>query len=295
MNIHAGIDEFLLNCEIEGMSKHTLTWYQSLLGRFAESIGQVQLAEITPHDIRQYLAAVRKTYISESTISAHTRSLHRFWKWATAEYNITNPMRNIKYPAQPQPTPKAAAIEDIMAMFKIAGVRDRAIIAWLLDTGCRAQGAVTVRIGDIDFASRKAVVTEKGNKTRMVVFTSATETILKEWIVQRGELGITILFYSHDTLQPLTPNGLYQALRRLARRAGVNGRFNAHSFRHAFAREYIKAGGDLATLAQLLGHRDVSTTVSHYAIFTDNEIAQKHEQFSPMNWLLGDETRGESG
>lgn len=42
---------------------------------------------------------------------------------------------------------------------------------------------------------------------------------------------------------------------------------------------------DLATLAKLLGHRDVSTTVNHYAIFTDTEVREKHEQYSPVKKL----------
>ncbi len=97
--------------------------------------------------------------------------------------------------------------------------------------------------------------------------------------------GVEVVFYNLETLQPLTRNGLYQVLRRMARRAGVKGRFNPHSLRHTFAREYIRAGGDLATLSKLLGHRDVSTTVSHYAVFTDREIAEKHEKYSPARKL----------
>jgi hypothetical protein len=34
-----------------------------------------------------------------------------------------------------------------------------------------------------------------------------------------------------------------------------------------------------------MGHRQVSTTVGYYAIFTDEELAKQHEQFSPMKDL----------
>jgi len=49
-------------------------------------------------------------------------------------------------------------------------------------------------------------------------------------------------------------------LKRRAKRAGVQGRSNPHAFRHAFAREYLMSGGDLATLYQLMGHGSVKVT-----------------------------------
>lgn len=165
-----------------------------------------------------------------------------------------------------------------------AGIRNRAILAFLLDTGCRAAGLCSMNVGDVDLEGRRAVVTEKGNKTRAVIFTQATAAFLQSWLDQRQP--VAPLFYNLENLQALKPNGLYQLLRRLARRAGIEGRFNPHSLRHTFAREYILAGGDLATLAKLLGHRDVSTTVSHYVMFTDGEIADKHEKYSPIHKVM---------
>lgn len=283
MNIDAAIHEFLLACDADGFTLATLRWYRSLLARFAESYsGPVN--EVTTHQLREYLVNLRKLDYSKDTISAHTRALHRFFAWASNEYTMSNPMCPIKYPRAPQPQPRAASMEDIQAMFQVAeNTRDRAILAFLLDTGCRAGGLCKLRPIDLDIREKRALVTEKGDKTRAVIFTEFTAQYLWDWITER--YSVETLFYNLETLQPLTPSGLYQLLRRLARRAKVQGRFNPHSLRHTFAREYIIAGGDLATLSRLLGHRDVSTTVNHYAIFTDREIREKHEKYSPVKKL----------
>jgi site-specific recombinase XerD len=84
-----------------------------------------------------------------------------------------------------------------------------------------------------------------------------------------------------DAGQGLTALGVSQILRRVGLRAGVTGAHNPHSFRHAFAREYLGNGGDLATLADLLGHADIGTT-SMYLIFAPNELQRKHDRFSPV-------------
>jgi integrase/recombinase XerD len=89
----------------------------------------------------------------------------------------------------------------------------------------------------------------------------------------------------------LTSGGLYLILKRLARRAGLGERFNPHSFRHAFAREVLRLGADLATVAQYLGHTNVLVTAKHYARWAEDELRERHDKFSPIRHLK----RGENG
>ncbi len=296
IGLEHALKEFLLSLKADGLSQATQEWYQWLLTAFVDAHYGLAVSEIKPHDVRAYIVEIRSRHYAADTVAAHIRAQHRFWKWAAAEYNLPNPMRGVKYPARRQPQPKAANLEDLEAMFQAAGegaygARNRAMLLFMLDTGCRAAGLINLRLADVDFEARRALVTEKGSKTRFVVFTELTARLLKEWMQYRAD-DVPVMFYDLKTKKPLKRNGLYQMFRRVARRAGIEGRFNPHSLRHTFAREYIINGGDLATLARLLGHRDVSTTVSHYAIFTDAEIAEKHERFSPARHFEAGRKKG---
>jgi integrase/recombinase XerD len=72
-------------------------------------------------------------------------------------------------------------------------------------------------------------------------------------------------------------------LQRVGKRAGVTGRINAHSFRHAFARNFLRNGGNLAVLGRLLGHSPGSpVTARFYAVFDDRELQGFHDQYSPL-------------
>ncbi|MCU0476789.1 MAG: tyrosine-type recombinase/integrase, partial [Anaerolineae bacterium] len=78
-------------------------------------------------------------------------------------------------------------------------------------------------------------------------------------------------------------SGVHQMLKRLKAKAGVSGRVNPHSFRHNFAREYLRNGGEVVTLARLLGHEDVNTTAAFYAVFSKDELQSQHMKFSPIS------------
>jgi site-specific recombinase XerD len=56
-------------------------------------------------------------------------------------------------------------------------------------------------------------------------------------------------------------SGLQKAVAATARRAGIPKRVTCHTFRHSFATHLLEAGYDICTVQELLGHRNVSTTM----------------------------------
>lgn len=123
---------------------------------------------------------------------------------------------------------------------------------------------------------------QDGKKSR-----ATTARLLFRYLQTRDALQVSHerLIVSASTGEPLTASGLHQALKRLKKRANVAGRVNPHSFRHGFAREYLRQGGDVITLARLLGHSDVNTTAAYYAVFDDDELAMLHNKYSPIRGL----------
>lgn len=298
MSLTAACAEFISACRADGLRPASLKWYTSLLNAFAAKHKGVQLDQMTATTLRQYIIALRerqhryiaapqkpvqKGGLSDSSINGHVTALHAFWAWAAREYSIANPMLNIKRPKRQQPQPRAIAPRDFVKMFDCAdNDRDRALLAFLADSGCRLGGLVGLEIEHINMINRRATVTEKGKKTRSVVFTGYTRVLLLYCIAERKSGAV---FVSSTSGDGLTVSGVAQLLKRLKQRAGVTGRVNPHSFRHRFAIAYLENGGDPMSLAKLMGD-DIQTVFNFYANFMPDELDVLHEKFSPFKAML---------
>jgi integrase/recombinase XerD len=305
-SVKLAVDAFLIACEADGLSPASIKWYRSTLLAFAVYHGAEAVQDMTAAALRQYIVALRKREayrgapqkpaqgrpLSVHSVNSHITALHAFWAWTSKEFSVANPMANIRRARPAAPEPKAIDARDFVKLFnttaqgEVVGVRDRALLAFLMDTGVRLGGLVTLTLENLDLRNRRAVVTEKGNKRRVVVFTGITARFLTAWLFLRRSNSDNVFTSVLAPYGPLTASGVEQILKRLKAKARVTGRVNPHSFRHAFAREYLRAGGDIVTLARLLGHSDVNTTASAYAVFSQDELAELHEKYSPLKEMM---------
>jgi site-specific recombinase XerD len=311
MQLAEAIEVLLVATRADGRSQETIKGYRRKLRQFLAFFGDVVVEEITVNDVRRYIAHLwdrptrwadhpkRKEQaggLSPYSVAGHVRSIKRLFNFLESEGLIeVNPTRRIKTPDPKQREPKAIALQDFLALLTVTegksalDRRDRAIILLLADTGIRVGGLVGLRVQDVDLERGLVTVTEKGNKTRLVPFTKPTSEALQAWLEMHPQKG-PWLFVSLGSRAKgaLSSNGVAQMLRRRAEQAGIEGRVNPHSFRHALAREYLMDGGDLASLSDLLGHSSVEVTKQSYAVFSVAELQEKHARHSPVARLLGE-------
>ena len=159
--------------------------------------------------------------------------------------------------------------------------RDFALIRFLASTNARVGGVAGLRLEDLDIENRTARVREKGRggngKVRAVFFDPKTAEALKKWLQIKPESNDNRVFR-------LTEAGIYQVLKRLARKAGINGPFNPHAFRHGFAKGVLEQGANLAQVSQMMGHSSSYVTVEYYGQFATHELKEFHDRY----YWLGD-------
>lgn len=292
MRLTEACEEYLLTCTANGLSPVTIKGYRTIISLMIRHVGDYRMETITPQMMLNYVVYLREAEIryedapqkpkeygslSKSTIASYITTLKVFWAWASIRYSMVNPMGAIKKPKRPAPAPRGVDSGDYLKLFDgVACLRDKAILAVMADTGVRIGGLMDMTIERLNLARRRAWVTEKGGKPTTLFFSHFTAGLLG--VVIGGRRGGP-LWLNERTDAPLTRHGVYMMLKCLKQRTGVTGRVNPHAFRHGFARGYISSGGDISTLAKLLGHSDVSITARYYAVFDEDELQEFKDKF----------------
>lgn len=292
------------------LSDRTRKMYAATISGMIAHVGDCDAADLTVHQLRGWRSARRKTGISTATLQKDVREVRTFFRWCFEEGLIADdPSRRLRRPALEDAAPKAASVADVARVLQYIEdarrwglepaaqlARDKFTILFLCDTGARIGGLLSLTLDRLDLEERCAVTIEKGRgggKQHRRYFGEHTALAARVWLHyrppeathQRVMCNITGGAYGRRGA-PLRRNTVYHGLRKLAERAGVDGRFNPHAFRHAAAREWLKNGANLASVSRLLGHSSIEVTAGFYARWTADELQKIHKEVSYVDQLF---------
>jgi site-specific recombinase XerD len=289
MTFADAISLYLAACAARGLSPRTVQWYAEQLTcflRWLEAGGVNGSAWASATVIDHYLAS-EAARVSPSTVHAHYRALSAFFRWLMARGLLAaDPLATVPPPKVPRRQPRRTSLEEydrLLAAIPVdtwIDLRDRLAIAVLFLAGLRAGEVVGLSVEDFDLAARLLVVRAgKGGDDRLVPLLPAVARSFVEYTLARPPWpsGALMLAADGGALQPagiLTANGLRQMLRRRCEAAGLRY-LNPHAFRHGLATRLLNAGGDMALVQRVLGHKTIATTAEVYAVWlTDGLIDQ---------------------
>ena len=131
-------------------------------------------------------------------------------------------------------------------------------IVWFLSaTGMRISELVQLKIEHVirGYADLRC----KGDKVRRIFIPAELQKECLEWLCrQKRKEGALFLNRFGNAI---SGKGISMQLKDYARRCGISEKVvHPHSFRHCFAKNFLDNGGDLAFLADLLGHESIDTT-----------------------------------
>ena len=262
---------FIESRKFIGVTEKTIESYEWALKK---------MLTLYPQELPSARGDINDIFTANSHLSQESRKdlwsrLRTFWRWMEEENLAQNPMKNIATPRTGEKQPQALTDDAIDLLLDAAeSDRDLAILSVLLDTG--------IRVGELTSLTRESIrqhgLAVKGKTgERMVPVSAGVMELLKRqgdhrgiWIGLRGRM---------------TTSGLQNVVRRCMRRAGFDvPKIGPHSLRHTFGLQYIVNGGDPFSLQQILGHKNVKTTMI-YVRMSNALVIGQHEKYSPMRNL----------
>lgn len=287
MNTKEAIDAYLQSLVDADRSPKTVKTYRAALKHYGAIIGDAPLTDAT---YKAFLKSMRQ--FSPATQRIYKTAIKRMFRYADISLKGIEENAYLKRQPVRLPTFDRDSIEKTIAYSltlsgDLLGLRDRAFVITLADTGLRLSEACNLRRGDIDFQEQRAVIIGKGDKQALVRFSARSIAAIEDYLQARSKLdGSTAkpfaslpIFARHDKgagkkLKPVGSSGMWRAVKLRIKEAGGNVEaVRVHDFRHYFVTTaYIASGGDIKFTQEVARHANIQTT-SRYA-----HLGQKTDQ-----------------
>lgn len=298
------IDGYFLAARARHLSTHTLSDYANTFRKFSAFLERdPDVRAITHRHVEDFL---RVQTVSNKTILNYTIGLSALWHWAVKENLVSeNIIQQVDKPKPEKPAISEFTLADIKALLssleksktysrpgkKPAAnqlqhtARNRAIILLLLDTGLRASEICSLRVADLDVRNSVLKTYGKGKKERVIPFSPRTGQALWRYLATRKNDRQNDPLFATRYGHSLDRDQLRRLLERIGARARVSD-VHPHRFRHTFAINYLRNGGDTFTLQLLLGHSTMEM-VRTYLNLANADLENSHRRASPVdNWRL---------
>lgn len=265
------INTYIASMRLEGRSEKTLKQYYDALTKLLDEIPK-SIKDIRTNDIRYHLAHYQTTHnVSNATVNNKRKFLSAFFVWATREEIVDkNPMLKINSIKEKYVSKKPFSdIELAKIRDALEDNREKALVEFLLSTGCRVSEVAGLKVGNIDFRTGECVVLGKGNKERTVYLNNKSMYYMERYI--GGFVDADRPLFMNALGRGMTKQNIEELMRIIGKRAGVS-KVHPHRFRRTMATNAMKRGMPVQYIQVILGHSKLDTTMI-YCIY-DKEVVK---------------------
>ena len=243
-------------------SAHTVKSYANILDQFIRWL-TVALCEVTRKEIGAYVDHLLRKRRRPKTITCHLQTIRLFFDYLINEEgrSIINPVVRISL-RLPKPLPRHLKDDQVRRLFDgITDLRDRAMFMLMLRCGLRVQEVAELTLDAIEFGRRQIFVFHgKGAKDRVVYMSEDARSALLAYLAKRSSKARGLFLVQKGPMRgkPLSVRGIQKRIEYYARKIELN--VSCHRLRHTMATQLLNADADLATIQDLLGHGQITTT-----------------------------------
>lgn len=266
----------LRNC-----STRTISNYLSCINRFKNYYKFKNLVNLNESDILEYL---KENFInigcSAATINVNRAAIKYYY---LVNFNIE--FNNILLPKTKIPSrfPKLISKHDFVKMFNSEfNLKHKLWIILAYGSGLRISEVASLKVSDILCKDHKIRIIGKGNKERFAPLPNFTLKLLQSYYFRnKNIINNDFLFpglYNKTKNSHINSFTIKQAFQKIKENNNLDNSITFHTLRHSYATEFIKAGGDIWELKNILGHSSINTT-SIYLHMAENF----KNVYSPIN------------
>jgi len=278
------VREWLLDLQVMGRTAKTIRWYEQKIRWYLRSGGVETLEELNGYELKRYLAERQGHGLADNSVHGDFETIKALCSWALREgYPVDQSVLRVRAPKVAQKEPETYTAGQLDALLRVAPVGwARLAVLILLGTGVRVGELCALIVEDVEDdgeATFLKVRRGKGAKFRRVpVSRQLRRELLRYLNRQRPDTAAPNLLVLSDG-RPVRVETVSDLFRRMQARLGF--KVHAHRFRHTFATEYLRRGGEIERLRRILGHTSY-VMVMRYVHLDKGDLSRDFELLSPF-------------
>jgi len=258
----------------KSLSANTLDAYvddvTKLLCYFDDS--NIDILDVTLQDLHAFSASVADLGISPRSHARIISGIRSFFRFLCLDgFRPDDPSELLEAPKIGRHLPDVLTVSEIDSIIKQIdlsqpeGQRNRAMIETMYSCGLRVSELCSLKMEDLFLDEGFIRVTGKGSKQRLVPVSGKAVHEIQNYLKDRCHIEIkpgadSFVFLSKRRGRPISRIMVFDIVKELTAKAGINKTVSPHTFRHSFATHLLEGGANLRAIQCMLGHEKISTT-----------------------------------
>lgn len=260
-------------------SWNTVRGYTGTFAAYLKSLDGRPPEMANPRMVNDYLAGLSAGKVSEALVHTAVNSIKFYYTKVLflPEFKI----EEIQRPRKSHRLPVFLSIQEVDQLLRASdNLKHTAILYALYSGGLRLGELLGLQLKDIHWDRNQIMIRGgKGKKDRSVMLSQTLKDVLRQYFDQYQPR--LWLFEGQGGNRPYSDKSVQQIVKRNASKAGIQKRVTPHVLRHCFATHLLDNGTDVRFIQELLGHKDIKTTLIYTHVTTRSLEAIK----SPLDEL----------
>lgn len=247
-------------------SKNTLRTYKNELVIFLKFLDSKNINDVKIEEIEGYiLNCLEKQKLSENTVHSRINSIKFYFE------NVLNKkviFLNIPRPKKRSKIPKVFNQTEVKRLFdNTTNLKHNTMLKICYGMGLRVSEIINLKITDIDSIYMQVLIeNSKGKKDRYV---NLPESLLEQLRSYYKEYKPKEYLFEGQYSGQYSIRSVQQVFKEALFKSKINKRLGIHSLRHSFATHLLENGTDLRFIQEILGHKDIKTTLLYTHVSKD--------------------------
>ncbi len=279
LTVNTAIEKFIDHLKALDRSSNTIVAYKGDLEQFDEYLGEEgvnSVDDIQTEHVNGFKDHLSNKDYTAKTVSRKLNSVKSFFRFLVEEGVIDRDVsRQVKHPKIENDLPRVLKPMEYRALRDICrhDKRTLAIVELMLQAGLRISEVANLRMGDISDETIKVRAYES-HEGRKIPLNSAAKDAIEDYLEERGSARKDYLFITKTGRQLLVRN-IRSIINRYLEKAGLED-VKVNDLRNTFIVEQLSAGVPLDVVADVVGHKRISTT-ERYLKLVDKESEEEVE------------------